>query len=292
MIVGLGDALRKLLEQTVLELPSDVLNAIRRACEEYSHSERVASICKAIEENLSIAKNQRAPLCQDTGLIEVFIRFGRWLDPIPDIIDELTKIVASMTKEGLFRPNAVDPLRNVNTGNNLGPYTPFIHMEYDPNLTSDIYVCVYLAGGGCSALGRAEVSPPSLGIEALSQLVVDTISRLGVNACPPLFIGIGIGGTAEMASILSKKALLRRVGVHNLDPLAAEIEKRILDAINRLPIGFQGLGEGPTALWVSLEYGSRHPATFAIAISVSCWALRRRCLRISKSGSIEILDHI
>jgi len=148
-----------------------------------------------------------------------------------------------------------------------------------------------MAGGGCSLPGRAITLMPSAGYEAIVKYVFDTIVEWGINACPPLLVGIGIAGSVENAALLSKKAILRPIGITNPNPKGAQMEKMLEKGLNELGIGPQGISGDSSVMGVHIESAARHPSTIAVAINIGCWAHRRGVIRIKKDLSYEILSH-
>lgn len=286
---SLVKALIKLIELTVTKLPMDVVEALKKAYAQES-SPIAKQIYDAIFLNIEEASKNNIPLCQDTGILMFFVKVGTRSPYIDYVYDAIIEAVREATHTIPLRPNAVDPFTNVNTGDNIGVNVPWIEVELIPR--SDLLeVGLYIAGGGSSLPGRAMVFTPIEGYKSLIELVVDTISKYGVNACPPLVVGLGIGATAEIAAILSKRALLRPIGHRHPDKRVKDLEERLLQALNELNIGPQGLGGKVSVLDVHVEYSARHPATFAVGLSISCWALRRGYMKLHANRFYEITSH-
>jgi L(+)-tartrate dehydratase alpha subunit len=189
-----------------------------------------------------------------------------------------------------LRPNAVDTFDGRNTGGNVGRRIPWIEWDLVPR-SDELTVTLYLAGGGCSLPGMARVFPPLEGWEAITRFVFERVATLGVNACPPLVVGIGVAGSADMAAKLSKKALLRPLGSRNAHPRGAELEARIARGLDAIGIGPGGLGGRRSVLGVHLEEAARHPAALAAGLSLSCWAHRRALVRIGPDLRFQVLSH-
>jgi len=293
---GLDEARSRLLDilvhfiaKTVTELSADVVEALRRAYE--AEPEGFARrIYEAYFKNIEAAKARRAPLCQDTGVLEFFVRAGTKF-PLLDMLEEaIVEATRRATAGSLLRPNVVDPFTGTNTGDNTGHRVPFIHFELNPG-SDRLEVYLYVAGGGTSLLGAAKVFTPAEGLEAARDFVLETVAKYGLNACPPLIVGVGIGATAEIAALLSKKALLRRIGSRNPNPFAARLEEELRRDLNELGVGPQGLGGRVTALDVFVEYSHRHVATYAVGVSVGCWAFRRGLLVVYPDLRFEMPLH-
>ncbi len=266
------------IAKVVTELPRDVLKALKHA---YSveESPRVKAVYEAYFKNLELARAKRRPICQDTGILMFFVKAGTrfpLIDFVHDALIDATKVATAAVP---LRPNAVNPFTGVNSGDNTGAEIPFIHVELVPGGES-LEVALYVAGGGSSLPGASRVFTPAEGLKAVKRFVVDTVAEYGLYACPPLIVGVGVGATAEIAALLSKKALLREIGVRSTNPDAARLEEELEKGLNSLNIGAQGLGGRVTVLGVSVEYSHRHPATLATGVSIGCWAHRRGLLII------------
>ena len=285
----LRELLVKFVRVVATRLPDDVLKALRDEGE--AGGDPVAKrFYGMMLENARYAAEEEIPICQDTGIPFFFIKLGvrsPYLSLMPSIIEESME---KATDEVPLRPNAVDPVTNENLGDNIGPYIPWIEYELLPD--SDLTeIALLLSGGGSSLLGRSTTFKPLNGFEEMMEFIVDAVAEYGVNACPPLFIGIGIGATSEIASALAKKALLRRIGSRNRNVVIAELEELLLRRLNELRIGVQGCGAGRSVLDVHIEYSARHPTTFAVGLSVNCWILRRGIMRLHPDGGVELPLH-
>jgi L(+)-tartrate dehydratase alpha subunit len=262
-----------LIHRSSVELPSDVLCALQ-ALAEREDSPLAKELYGCIFDNLKKARELDRPICQDTGALQFFLKAGTKFPHLDDVEDSIREGVVRATKSVPLRPNVVESFSERNTGNNVGTLSPWIEWEIIPN-NSDLVLEVYMAGGGCSLTGRAKVLMPLEGYAGAVKFVFDTVTEWGVNACPPLIVGIGIGTCAPTAAIHSKKALLRPLGSRNPDPKAAETETRIKDGLNSIGIGPLGMSGKESVLGVHIEYAAHHPATLAVGLSVGCWATRR-----------------
>lgn len=281
-------ALKDFISTVSTRLPDDVLEALRRASAA-EVGEYARLVYGAVFRNIEVARSKSVPLCQDTGVLEFFVELGNSFPLSLELLEAIKEAVAEATEEGFLRPNVVDPDTERNTGNNLGPRVPWVEVEVVPGDRADVYL--YLAGGGSSRPGSARVLDPADGLGGVVEYVVNTVVEYGFHACPPLVVGVGLGPTAETAASLSKRALLRPVGTRSPSPRMAELEERLERVLNGLGIGPQGLGGRVTALAVHVEYAGRHPATLAVGVSTSCWALRRGHLRVFPDLSYAILSH-
>lgn len=270
-------------------LPDDVLAKLRElSSQESKPFARI--IYDAMFENLKMAAELDRPACQDTGVIQYFVQVGTGFPLLDDMEECLREAVKRATVIGPLRHNAVEVFDEKNTGNNVGKRVPWIDWEIVP-ASGEARIYVYMAGGGCSLPGAAKVLTPLEGYEGAVRFVFDQITSYGVNACPPLLVGIGLGGSVEVAAKLSKKALLRFLGTRNSNPRGAELEARIEAGLNAIRMGPGGLTGENSVMGVHIEEAARHPATLAVAVSTGCWAHRRSLIRITADLEYEIISH-
>lgn len=270
-------------------LPDDVRTKLKElGSQEDSPMAKV--IYTAMFDDLKIADVLNRPVCQDTGVIQYFVQVGTKFPLIDEVEEGLREAVKKATELAPLRPNAVEVFDEKNTGNNVGTRVPWIDWELMPN-RDDVEIYCYMAGGGCSLPGTAKVLMPLEGYEGVVKFVFDQITSYGINACPPLLVGIGIAGSVEVAAKLSKKALLRPLGSHNSNPRGAELEARIEQGLNDLHIGPGGLSGRNSVMGVHIEQAARHPATIAVGLSTGCWAHRRALIRIDASMGYEVISH-
>ncbi len=273
--IGL-DALREAVTRLALEadfdLPGDVQSALEAALSAET-SELGREALSMILENAALARAERVPLCQDTGMFNVFLELGPGVclegPPAPAV----DAGIATATSEGHLRASLVgDPLvRRNNTGDN----TPaFLYMEGTGS--DEAWLTVLAKGGGSENATALQMLLPTTTPEQLVEAIVEHVKRKAAFACPPVIVGVGIGGNADGALKLSKKALLRDVGQPHPEPEYRRMEEAALKAINRSGIGPAGLGGDFTALAVMIETAPAHIACLPLGISVSCHALRRR----------------
>jgi len=279
----------KLLMAAAVYLPRDVKNALEEAYKK-EKGELQKKMLRAILDNLEIAEKEKRPLCQDTGAILFYVKVGEkfpYMGSLPRILREAT---AKATELIPLRPNVVDVITGKNTGNNVGNYLPWIDWEVVPN-SDEAEITVMLKGGGSEAVSMMKVLTPAEGLEGALKAAIDTAFDAGPRTCPPNIIALGIGATGEIAVKMAKRGLLRPVGERHPDPKIAEIEKKLLDAVNSLGWGVHGTGSGPTALDVHIEIAERHPATYAISVMVFCWAARRATMKITADGKVTYPSH-
>lgn len=269
-------------------LPDDVEERVRAMAKKETNEAALKTYGCMIE-NMELADSLKRPLCQDTGIPCFYVKAGSdW--PLLGSLEETVKGAAAKAfRDAPLRPNAVDPFTGKNSGNNEGPRTPYIDWEIVPG--DELEMTVYLSGGGCSLPGFAVVLTPGEGIEKAKKLILDRLLERGVNACPPLIAGVGIGSSADIAGKLSKKALLRPVGSVNECENAAALERELFKKANDLGIGPGGLGGVESVLAVNVEFAARHPATFAVALSTGCWATRRGTLKVDRDLNVTCFSH-
>ncbi|MBC7129751.1 fumarate hydratase [Candidatus Bathyarchaeota archaeon] len=277
-----------LIKQAVTRLPSDVKEALKKAyMEETSKLGKVQ--LKNILENVELAEKLNAPICQDTGSIIFYLKAGSEIANLNFVEDALIKATRRATKEIPLRPNAVNPLTQRNSEDNTGKFVPYIHWE----ITSGDFleVTVMPKGGGSENVSSLGMLLPSEGLDAIKKFVVNSVLKAGAKPCPPTVIGVAVGGGADIAMTLAKKALLRPLNKPNPDGLLDELERKLLEAVNKTGIGPMGLGGKITALRVHVDYAYRHPASFPVAVAFNCWAARRASARIYADGTLEYLTH-
>ncbi|HEX7712461.1 MAG TPA: fumarate hydratase [Bacillota bacterium] len=226
-----------------------------------------------IRENASLAETEQVPICQDTGMAVVFVDYGQEVTIRGgELNTAVHEGVRSGYREGFLRKSVVrDPLIRVNTGDNC---PAVIHTRIVPG--SRIRITVAPKGFGSENMSRLAMLTPAQGREGVQQFIVETVGLAGANPCPPVVVGVGLGGSMEMAAVLAKRALLRRIGSENFDPDLAKFEAELLTSINNLGIGPQGLGGRYTALAVHLNTYPTHIAGLPVAVNISCHVTRHK----------------
>ena len=285
---GLELLLGKLIGRMAVCPSDDVLSRLSEMKE--NETERgAAAVYECMFRNLDISRRTLRPFCQDTGILHFYIRAGAAFRLLPDVERVVRDAALAASANVPLRPNAVLPFTDRNTGNNIGPCAPYIHWEITGGDSAEI--TVYMAGGGSSLPGFARVLTPSQGYGAVEDLVAEAVRTKGVNSCPPLIAGVGIGPSMEIAAELSKKALLRRCGSKNPDPDARAMEERLFRRLNAMRLGPGGTGGSESMLAVNVEAGAHHPATLAMAVSFGCWATRKGVLFIDGEGNATVTSH-
>lgn len=286
---SLTDTLAKFTAYIGKHLPTDVEAKLAEL-----RAQETKPLASAIY--LSMARNQEAaaeldrPSCQDTGVIQYFISAGAKFPLLGELEGILRDATAQATRDAPLRHNAVETFIEKNTGTNTGTQAPWLDWEIVPD-DDGVTIDAYMAGGGCTLPGSATVLMPGEGYEGVTKFVFDAIASRGVNACPPLLVGVGVSTAVETAARLSKKALLRPVGSHNVNPRAARMEALLEEGLNELGIGPQGLTGNASVMGVNIESSARHPSTIGVAVSTGCWAHRRGRIRIAADLGYEVVSH-
>ncbi|MFH1624705.1 MAG: fumarate hydratase [Pseudomonadota bacterium] len=253
------------------DLPEDVLVAFQRA-KDLEESPLGISILEQLLRNAEIARNERVPICQDTGFAVVFAELGEDVKISGGSLKgAITEGVRKGYREGYLRKSICHPFTRKNTGDNT---PPIIHVDIVPG--ERLKIIVAPKGGGSENMSRVTMLRPSDGIEGIKDFVVNRVRESGGNPCPPIIVGVGIGGTFEYTALLAKKALLRPVGSPNADDQLAALEKDMLAEINNLGIGPMGLGGRTTALAVHIEMFPCHIASLPVAVNINCHASRHK----------------
>ena len=264
-------AVRDLFIDANINLGEDVLAALRRA-ESLEESARGKEVIRELLENARIAQETAIPICQDTGLAIVFVELGQEVHltggPLTDAVN---RGIREATQEGLLRPSACHCFTRENTGTNTPAIT---HVELVPG--EAVRVIVFPKGGGSENTSRATVLVPAAGLAGVKDYVIQQVLAAGANPCPPLIVGVGIGGTFDQAALIAKKALLRPLGSKHGDLEIAALEEDLLAGINDLGIGPMGYGGRVTALAVQVEVIPCHIASLPVAVNIQCHAHRHK----------------
>ena len=266
------DTVKRLCIQANVILPEDVKNCIiKRKSEENWAPAR--EILDRIEENFELAAAENVPICQDTGVACVFLEIGQEVHIAGgDITQAVNEGVRQGYAEGYLRKSVVrDPLDRVNTGDNI---PAMIYYDIVPG--DKIKITVAPKGFGSENMSQIKMLRPSDGIEGVKAFVLKAVEEAGPNPCPPIIVGVGIGGTFDKAALLAKKALLRETGTPSADPLYAKLEEELLEKINALGIGPQGFGGKTTALAVAVEHYPTHIAGLPVAVNINCHVARHK----------------
>jgi fumarate hydratase subunit alpha len=259
----------QMLTHATIQLPQDTLNAIKEA-----HARESKDLAKkqleAILTSSNLSELEKLPLCQDTGLVTLFVS-GELTYHLDEIEKALTHALQKMTSKGAMRPNVVHPLTRKNTGTNTGLNQPEVLVDKSTKKTS---MKMILKGAGSENFTNLKMMIPTASRQDMFKHILQVVIDAGGKTCPPNILGIGIGGSAIQAMFNSKLALTREIGARHPDPETAKLETSLLNAINELGIGTMGLGGDTTALDVHIETAGTHTACLPVAISFGCWANR------------------
>ena len=276
-MMNLRDAIVKLYKKAATSLPSDVEAALVNAYKKEKSTTTAKNALSVIIENIKLARETQRPICQDTGIPVIFVKvpIGYSQIELKKIICEATQIA---TKEVPLRANAVDILSEKNSGDNTGIGFPVIYFQETKDKT--LIIDLMLKGAGSENIGQLYKLPSEelmaeRNLEGVRKCVLDTVYKAQGKGCPPYIIGVGIGGAKDQVTMLAKGQLIRNLKDINKNRVLSELEKRILNDINKLGIGPLGLGGKTTAIGIKIGVNHRHPASYFVDVSLSCWADRR-----------------
>lgn len=266
------DTVKELCIEANYYLSNDVKRALCNAKENETWS-LAENILDQIILNSDIAKNENMPICQDTGMACIFIDIGQDVHIVGGLLDDaINEGVRRGYEEGFLRKSVVkDPINRINTKDN----TPAI-IYYNMVAGDKIKITVSPKGFGSENMSRIKMLKPSDGLQGVKDFIIETVKLAGPNPCPPIVIGVGIGGTFDKAAYLAKKALIRPLDKRNEDKFYSDLEEELLDTINKLGIGPQGFGGKTTALGLNIETYPTHIAGLPVAVNINCHATRHK----------------
>ena len=288
-VQGMKDTLARFLALTGKRLPDDVRAKIKELAA-LEDAPLAKAIYATMEKNQELAQRLNRPSCQDTGAVQFFLRCGTGFPYMAELPALLEEAVMQATREAPLRHNCVETFDEYNTGKNVGTGIPSLFWDIVPE-RDDLEIYTYMAGGGCTLPGKAAVLMPGEGYEGVARFVLDVMTTYGLNACPPLLVGVGIGTSVEVAALNSKKALMRTIGSHNPNPRAAKMEKLLEDGINKIGLGPQGLMGKYSVMGVNIENSARHPSVIGVAVNVGCWSHRRGHIIFDRDLQYRIVSH-
>ena len=280
-------SMHDLVLRTCTELPEDVDHALAEACEREEAGSVAQETVSIMRQNLALSRAHRLPLCQDTGSLFALVRHSQPRD-MEDLEEALRAAVRDLTEKGILRQNCVDPLSEKNTGTNMGAHVPQIHFQ---PAAGPATVKLMLKGGGSENMS-AQYSLPckELGagrdFDGVRRAVLDAVNKAQGKGCAPGILGLCIGGDRASGYYLAKEQLFRKLPDVNPEPALAKLEEDIRAQANRLGIGPMGLGGKTTVLGVKAVTAGRHPASYFVSISYSCWATRRYGVELDDQGRI------
>ena len=266
------DTVERLCIEANYRLPKDVRYAIE-GCRDCEDCDTAKGILNDIIRNYEIADSENMPICQDTGMACVFLEIGQDVHIVGESLQSaVDEGVRRGYDKGYLRKSVVaDPVRRGNTGDNTPAmlYTEIVSGE-------SVKITVAPKGFGSENMSAIRMFKPSAGIEGIKDFIIETVENAGPNPCPPIVVGVGIGGTFDKAALLAKKALMRELGTSNSDPYYAALEKEMLTKINTLGIGPQGFGGKTTAIGLNIETMPTHIAGMPCAININCHVTRHK----------------
>ncbi|RLE14346.1 fumarate hydratase [Candidatus Aerophobetes bacterium] len=276
-----ADEITKIVKNLCMEtnyyLPEDILDHLKKGLEKETSPLGKKTI-EIMLKNAEIAAREKIPLCQDTGIVVVFVEVGQEVVIVNgDLEKAINEGVRQGYIEGYLRKSVVsDPLfERKNTNNNTPPviYTRIVS-------GNRLKITLLPKGAGSENMSKIAMLKPSDGIKGVKEFIIQTVKEAGPNPCPPVIVGVGIGGSFEKCAFLAKKALLRKIGEHNTDGKYARLERELIKEINNLGIGPQGFGGKITALAVNIEYFPCHIASLPVAVNLQCWVSRHKQIEI------------
>jgi len=285
----LTGAIIELLRRASICLPSSVKEGLKNALA-VEDDEIARHQFETIAENIAIAEDREIPVCQDTGVPIFFVKAGKNWPPGPGVVEAIVEGTAKATKQIPLRENVIHPLTKENSGTNTGWRMPFIYYDLIPEDYCEIQVL--LKGFGSEAKTSLAYIPTSEDvIKGTIKFVLDCARKAFGEPCPPYIVGLGMGGTSDIAAVLAKKAFLRLpLGKRNPDPAAADLEEKLLRVLNATGIGPVGMGGKTTALAVHVELCGTHSAAVPVVMAIQCWADRQATVRIHGDGKIEFVE--
>ena len=285
MISQVGE---ELYINSLIELPKDIADRLTQMRERESNPLARFQLDKILE-NARIAAEKRNVICQDTGISSYRVKYGTRVEMEGDIVKALTEGTARGTRCLPTIPHSVHPITKNNTGDGTGAGTPLIHWEVVSDADYIEITAQPVGGGGdlCSAVRMFTGSAP---IQDVKKFIIDTVAEAGSKPCPPIIVGVGIGGMFESVNQLAKKAVMRPLDLRHQDPLIAEMEGELFDLVNQLGIGPMGMGGQTTCLAVNIEYGNTGTYILPVAVKIGCWLIHRKTARLYNDGTIQYLE--
>lgn len=271
------DAVVQTYREAVISLGEDVKKSLEDAYKNEDNDLALLNL-EAIIKNIKLAEENDVPMCQDTGLPIVFVKLGNV--QVENLYEGIRKGVEKATEDVPLRPNIVDPITRKNSSTNTGKGVPIIDVELVD--TEDIEITILPKGFGSENNNALKMALPAEGVEGIKDFVLETVQKAGGKPCPPMIVGVGIGGTSDSAMKLAKKALIKKIGERNPDKFIAEMEEELLKKINDNGVGPMGMGGKTTALDVKIKTMSTHTAGLPIGVCIQCWAARHKTIKIKK----------
>lgn len=270
------NAVKALFISLNCEIGDDITNALENALN-VEESDTAKAVLTQLLTNNKIAKEEQIPICQDTGMAILFVEYGDKVTIDGDFTQAVNDGVREAYIDGYLRKSVVDdPVFDRKNTNDNTPAV--IHTKIVPGET--LKITAGCKGFGSENMSKTKMLPPSAGVEGVKAFVLDTVKTAGPNPCPPIVVGVGIGGTFEQAAVMSKKATFRRADSENQDSRYSALEKELLCEINKMGIGPAGLGGKTSALCVNIEYAPTHIASIPVAVNICCHAARHKSVEL------------
>jgi tartrate/fumarate subfamily iron-sulfur-dependent hydro-lyase alpha chain len=290
------EACRDLYIRALKDIPKDIRAALKKSydAETRAGQETASKIMLTVLKNVELADEKDMMVCQDTGLPIYKLLVGQHFqfrggEPI-DIVEVKKRIkigAERATKEYPLRSSTVHPITRKNTQTNTGQGIPIIKVEFVPD-SDKLDIWMAPKGSGSENMSFLRMLKPADGMKAVKKFVLECVFESGANPCPPTIVGIGLGGTSDVATAMAKEASgFRKIGTHNADPLVSQLENELLDLINKTGIGPQGLGGVTTALAVHIEWAHTHISQLPVAVNMQCWRGERACATIDGDGNVK-----
>jgi tartrate/fumarate subfamily iron-sulfur-dependent hydro-lyase alpha chain len=281
------EAAKTLYIRALKDVPADVREAIKTAHERESH-ERAKKILSLIVRNIEIADERRMLVCQDTGTPIYWVSLGTRMHVDGALLaDALRRGTERATREHPLRSSVCHPITRENPQTNTGYRIPVMHWEFVPDAEYIDILCIP-KGSGSENMSFLKMLTPADGVAGIRRFILESVVEAGANPCPPCIIGVGVGGSADACMVLAKRAAVRRLGTHNPDPHLAALEDELLDSVNKLGIGPQGIGGDTTALAVHIEHAYTHITQNPVGLNMQCWRGLRARARMYADGRFEV----
>jgi fumarate hydratase subunit alpha len=289
------EACRDLYIRALKDIPQDVRIGLKKGYDAESAADQktATKVMLTVLENIKLADEKDMMVCQDTGLAIYKVLIGQKFAHNLDMVEVKKRIRIACeraTKEHPLRSNTVHPLTRKNTQTNTGQGIPVIKVDFIPD-SDKLEIWMAPKGSGSENMSFLRMLKPADGIKAVKKYVLECVFDSGANPCPPTIVGIGLGGTSDVAAAMAKEAsCFRKVGTHSPDPLVAQLERELLDLINQTGIGPQGLGGVTTAMAVNIEWAHTHISQLPVAVNMQCWRGERACATIDAEGNVTYSD--
>ena len=284
MIAEVGEELYK---RSLINMPDDVIGRIKEMRERETSDLAKFQLDKIIE-NANLAKQTEGVICQDTGISSYKVKLGMEADVTGDIEKSLSMGTSSASRNLPTIPHSVHPITKKNTGDGTGPGTPIIHWNILPD-ADYLEITAQPVGGGGDLCSRIKMFTGSAPISEVKKFIIETVVEAGSKPCPPMIIGVGMGGMFESVNKLAKEAVMRPLNQSHPDKLISDLEEEMLTRINELGIGPMGMGGDTTCLKLNIEYKNTGTYILPVAIKIGCWLIHRETARLYNDETIEYL---